>query len=126
MSYWLTFVVYVGYVTQVVICDYQCLCNYNIEKSVYSDADVSSDPIGYLYEFDCRYLINVLDDKWALVVFDRQVSNHFFLFVNISCKLLTFFKILAIPVTTTSNFTIVSDPDFSKQHYNDSANRNVT
>lgn len=56
--------------------EYTCLCNYSIETPVYSDADESSVPIGFLYEFDCKYLINVLDEnRWAVVAFKHQVSK---------------------------------------------------
>lgn len=59
-----------------VLCEYNCLCNYNIEKAVYSDADESSTPFGFLYEFDCKLLLRVQEKSgWAVVAFKHQVSK---------------------------------------------------
>ncbi|XP_052224260.1 adipocyte plasma membrane-associated protein Hemomucin-like [Dreissena polymorpha] len=33
--------------------DYPCICNYNIEGSVY-ESTAKGAPVGYLYEFDCK------------------------------------------------------------------------
>lgn len=37
-----------------VYCDYDCVCNYAVETSVFSTPDLGGQPIGYLYEFDCK------------------------------------------------------------------------
>ncbi|KAL4223846.1 hypothetical protein ACF0H5_017311 [Mactra antiquata] len=34
--------------------DYDCACNFNVEKAVYPTSDTSGTPVGYLYEFDCK------------------------------------------------------------------------
>ncbi|KAL4224310.1 hypothetical protein ACF0H5_017765 [Mactra antiquata] len=38
----------------VVNADYDCVCNYAVEKAVYPDVDLKKSPIGYMYEFDCK------------------------------------------------------------------------
>lgn len=53
---------------------YTCLCSYNIEKEVYAQARESTQAIGYLYQFDCKFLISTIDDgKWAVIAFEHQV-----------------------------------------------------
>ena len=34
--------------------DIPCVCCLAVEKTVYSEPDVDSDPVGYMYEFDCK------------------------------------------------------------------------
>lgn len=34
--------------------DFDCVCNYAVEKAVFAAPDSNSQPIGYLYEFDCK------------------------------------------------------------------------
>lgn len=55
------------------VCDYDCLCNYNVEKVVCESADASGKLIGYLYEFDCKPLISAADPNWATIAFEHKV-----------------------------------------------------
>lgn len=56
------------------VCDYDCLCNYNVEKAVYGSADAANKPIGYMYEFDCKPLISDADPKWSTVAYEHKVG----------------------------------------------------
>lgn len=55
--------------------DYDCVCNYQIENEVYSRPNISSDVIGYLYEFDCKEVYNTTNehDGFIPIQFDKQV-----------------------------------------------------
>lgn len=58
--------------------DYLCMCNYNIEETVYRDPSTASSAIGYMYEFDCKPLIGK-DDKSATfvpVMFEKKVRTY--------------------------------------------------
>ncbi|KAH3877576.1 uncharacterized protein LOC127872229 [Dreissena polymorpha] len=35
-------------------CDFQCVCNYNIETAVFANPGEIGSPFGYMYEFDCK------------------------------------------------------------------------
>lgn len=58
-----------------VFCDYDCVCNYAVETSVYGSADTSGQPIGYLYEFDCKPTAsgNQAVQNFYAVQFEKQV-----------------------------------------------------
>lgn len=58
-----------------VAADYDCLCNYNVEKAVFSTADENGQPYGYLYEFDCKPIMAVQDagDDWYKIQFEQKV-----------------------------------------------------
>ncbi|KAH3826970.1 hypothetical protein DPMN_128898 [Dreissena polymorpha] len=34
--------------------DYACVCNYNVEAAVRLLPDENAEPLGYMYEFDCK------------------------------------------------------------------------
>jgi len=54
--------------------DYDCVCTYNIETTVTQSPDVTSTAIGYLYEFDCKPLANVIStDGFITILFEHQV-----------------------------------------------------
>ena len=54
--------------------DFRCLCNYNVELEVYSRMDISSRPIGYMYEFDCKANYGVQHvDGWQAIQFEHKV-----------------------------------------------------
>ena len=57
--------------------DYQCLCNYNIQSSVYPEPDSYSDPTGYLSEFDCKPTYNDGQDlqNWETIQFENKVVD---------------------------------------------------
>lgn len=53
--------------------DYNCLCNYNVETPVYKSADSSVPPIGYMYEFDCKYILSEVNPGWTTIAFEHKV-----------------------------------------------------
>lgn len=54
-----------------------CLCYYGTEKAVYSQPDIDSDPVGYVYEFDCKpKAIGVIDvDGFHTLQYAHQVKD---------------------------------------------------
>ncbi|XP_045163705.2 aggrecan core protein-like [Mercenaria mercenaria] len=54
--------------------DYNCLCNYDVERQVYSQPDAQANPIGYLYEFDCKEIVPYEETPpgWSVVAFEHQ------------------------------------------------------
>ena len=69
--------------------DYSCLCSYHIERKVYATPNVSSTPAGYLYEFDCKPILENaipnLDQKWVSIAFEHEVNFYFPLFFPLLC-----------------------------------------
>ena len=55
--------------------DYECLCNYQVEKPIYSTADTKGPHVGSLYEFDCKptYQTAPTPPNWKAVQFEKQV-----------------------------------------------------
>lgn len=58
-----------------VFCDFDCLCNYAAETSVYGTPESDRQPIGYLYEFDCKPTakLNQTIQNFYAVQFEKQV-----------------------------------------------------
>ncbi|XP_052820487.1 aggrecan core protein-like [Mya arenaria] len=53
--------------------DYSCICNYSVEKKVYSHASASSKEIGSMYEFDCKAeAMQSQDPQWLAIEFEHQ------------------------------------------------------
>lgn len=59
---------------QAIWCDYSCVCNYNVEKSVYPTKSQQVAPIGYMYEFDCKGQIGSDNGDWISIAFEHQVG----------------------------------------------------
>ncbi|XP_060585667.1 macrophage mannose receptor 1-like [Ruditapes philippinarum] len=59
-----------------VYSDYDCLCNYNVEKSVLPSPSSQVQPIGYLYEFDCKELIGDFSSSstWVQIAFEHKIG----------------------------------------------------
>lgn len=57
-------------------CDYSCICNYNVEKTVFSTMDENVSPTGYLYEFDCKQqLVDIQTQSgWYAIAFEHKIS----------------------------------------------------
>ena len=56
--------------------DYDCLCNYNVELSAYSDTTKRAMVIAYLYEFDCKPTYKAKQDKgWQAIQINNQVLH---------------------------------------------------
>lgn len=65
-------------ITCSVSADYLCVCNYAIEQSVLPSPDGSTDPIGYLYEFDCKAkLQDISDNEFIAIAFEHRVCMEF-------------------------------------------------
>lgn len=52
-----------------VLCDYKCVCSYQVELEIHEKPDTSSSVTGYMYEFDCKplYVIDGLDSKFNAI-----------------------------------------------------------
>lgn len=59
-----------------VIADYQCLCNYHVEREVYTQTDSHTIPLGHLYEFDCKptYARSADIQNWQGIQYEKQVA----------------------------------------------------
>ncbi|XP_060593977.1 brevican core protein-like isoform X2 [Ruditapes philippinarum] len=56
-------------------CDYKCVCNYNVEKSVQTSPSVQSNVMGYMYEFDCKPQAGVsADADWLPVAYEHKLG----------------------------------------------------
>lgn len=57
-----------------------CLCYTGVEKAVYSQPDTDSEPVGYMYEFDCRpKAMEVADvDGFYTLQYAHQVGDWSF------------------------------------------------
>ncbi|XP_053379079.1 macrophage mannose receptor 1-like isoform X2 [Mercenaria mercenaria] len=54
--------------------DYSCICNYNVEKAIFSSKSEQGQPIGYMYEFDCKAQQGTEDGDWLRIAFEHQVG----------------------------------------------------
>ncbi|XP_053379574.1 uncharacterized protein DDB_G0271670-like isoform X3 [Mercenaria mercenaria] len=58
-----------------VLCDYKCLCNYNVEKPIYDTSSTTGDVIGYMYEFDCKPTAGDSGTNgWLAVAFENKLG----------------------------------------------------
>ena len=57
--------------------EYDCVCSYNVEKVVYTLPDVSSESLGYIYEFDCKPIGEYANSTKGFVPiqFEKKVSS---------------------------------------------------
>lgn len=63
----------------IVFGDYDCLCNYNVEKAVYSGPNANGQPIGFMYEFDCKPLtVKQTVNNMYTIQYEKQVSIIWF------------------------------------------------
>lgn len=54
--------------------DYECLCNYHVERAVYPAMTNQDNPLGHLYEFDCKPTYRSQTPKdWQAIQFGRKV-----------------------------------------------------
>ncbi|XP_045163216.2 macrophage mannose receptor 1-like [Mercenaria mercenaria] len=62
--------------TTLVSGDYSCVCNYNVEKSVFTTMNEQGSPIGMLYEFDCKQKLDLQQGKqgWFRIAFEHQIG----------------------------------------------------
>jgi hypothetical protein len=67
--------VWLLWLLDVTFADYDCMCNYNVEAPVYASAVTGSQPLGYLYEFDCKPLAanTQSTNNFYTVQFEKQV-----------------------------------------------------
>ena len=56
------------------LADYECLCNYHVEREVYGVKDAQSQPTGYLYEFDCKPTYGAGQQNWQPIQYEKQVQ----------------------------------------------------
>ncbi|XP_060606564.1 uncharacterized protein LOC132758876, partial [Ruditapes philippinarum] len=56
-----------------VLTDYDCVCNYNVEENVLGTPGVSQ-PIGYLYEFDCKPQAGPDSGDYYQVMYEKQIA----------------------------------------------------
>ncbi|KAH3779774.1 brevican core protein-like [Dreissena polymorpha] len=56
--------------------DFLCLCNYNVETTIFREARDDAEALGYLYEFDCKYIIpgGQLTSGWSAIGYEHQVG----------------------------------------------------
>ncbi|WAR30200.1 PGCA-like protein [Mya arenaria] len=72
--YTLLTVVYCVALWTLVTGDYDCICNYNVEEPINS-SPADGQPIGYMYEFDCKPLISIgKPPGWGLVAFEHKTG----------------------------------------------------
>ncbi|XP_052785396.1 macrophage mannose receptor 1-like [Mya arenaria] len=72
--YTLLTVVYCVAFWALVTGDYDCICNYNVEATIHS-SPAEGQPIGYMYEFDCKPLISIgKPPGWGLVAFEHKAG----------------------------------------------------
>ena len=80
--------------------DYPCLCNYHVEKEMYQKPDIHAQPSGYLYEFDCKAIIQRpfpgLNSSWIAIAHEHAVSirgyfSVLFGLANVGAQLLHFY-----------------------------------
>lgn len=59
-----------------VFCDYDCVCNYNVEKSVFGMMDDQGSTVGYMYEFDCKQKLDESQTQqgWFAVAFEHKIG----------------------------------------------------
>ena len=56
--------------------DYECLCNYDVEKQVYPSKSTQPSYIGYLYEFDCKATYGSTSEaQWQAIQYENQVRR---------------------------------------------------
>ncbi|XP_053388318.1 C-type mannose receptor 2-like [Mercenaria mercenaria] len=62
--------------TTLVSGDYSCVCNYNVEKSVFTTMNEQGSPIGYMYEFDCKQKLDLQQGTqgWFEIAFEHQIG----------------------------------------------------
>ncbi|XP_060582741.1 mucin-2-like [Ruditapes philippinarum] len=62
--------------SSLVVGDYDCMCNYNVEQGVYPSPDPSGQPLGYMYEFDCKPTTQIQQnsDKFYTIQFEKQIG----------------------------------------------------
>ncbi|KAL4221492.1 mannose binding [Mactra antiquata] len=59
----------------IVICEYTCLCNYNVELIIYQQSSVDSQQVGYMYEFDCKPLVkDIKVPGWFVIAYQNQMG----------------------------------------------------
>ncbi|XP_045161423.2 aggrecan core protein-like [Mercenaria mercenaria] len=51
------------------VCDYSCLCSYQVELEIFEKPDPTSNVDGYMYEFDCKpaYRVDGLDPTYRAI-----------------------------------------------------------
>lgn len=54
---------------------YPCICSNAVEKTVYQRPNASSEPVGYMYEFDCKPLATEYPDVdgFHVLQYEHQV-----------------------------------------------------
>lgn len=58
----------------IVYGDFDCVCNYNVEKYVLPSADDNAPPIGSMYEYDCKPKSSVQSPiGYYSIQFEKQV-----------------------------------------------------
>ncbi|XP_053389588.1 uncharacterized protein LOC123527742, partial [Mercenaria mercenaria] len=62
--------------TTLVSGDYSCVCNYSVEKSVFTTMNEQGSPIGYMYEFDCKQKLDLQQGTqgWFEIAFEHQIG----------------------------------------------------
>ncbi|XP_060564992.1 C-type mannose receptor 2-like [Ruditapes philippinarum] len=68
--------IYLSLISAYVRADFDCLCNYNVEKSVLASASEQSQPIGYMYEFDCKPTLSksLAPAEWTVIAYEHQTG----------------------------------------------------
>ncbi|KAL4221425.1 hypothetical protein ACF0H5_019683 [Mactra antiquata] len=56
--------------------DYKCICNYNLQKTVYTKSSDTSPMLGYIYEYDCKEIVlsQQQSTEWFPIAFQHQVG----------------------------------------------------
>ena len=67
----------IGWICAVVKADYECLCNYHVERAIYPSMSIEDTPIGYLYEFDCKPTYKISTPNWQTIQYEKQVRLSF-------------------------------------------------
>ncbi|KAL4221424.1 hypothetical protein ACF0H5_019682 [Mactra antiquata] len=56
--------------------EYNCYCNYNVEQTVYTTPSENGAILGYLYEFDCKEVLQTPDaiSPWTSIAYQHQLG----------------------------------------------------
>ncbi|XP_053376072.1 mucin-5AC-like [Mercenaria mercenaria] len=56
------------------MADYDCICNYAVENAIYPNSNGNSQPIGYMYEFDCKPEFEDKGGDFFGIQYEKQVG----------------------------------------------------
>ncbi|XP_045172520.2 uncharacterized protein LOC123534363 [Mercenaria mercenaria] len=61
-------------ISSLVYGDYDCMCNYNVEQAVYATPTASGQPLGYMYEFDCKPVTKIQENSDSVYTIEYEMQ----------------------------------------------------